>query len=109
MLTLYELQHQFVQALYHNENNILSVIQSTQSMTAQEHLDIYKKSIFGALQKALKEIFPVCYKLVGHDFFMAMANEYIKIKPSSSPDIGDYGYSFPEFIANFVPAKILIY
>ena len=109
MLPLHELQRQFSECLSANNNVAAAFIKSTQRLTAQEHLTIYRNSVLGALQKVLKEIYPVCHKLVGKDFFIVMINDYIQQTSSISPDIGDYGYSFAEFIEHFAPAKSLPY
>jgi hypothetical protein len=72
-------------------------------------MDIYKNSITGGLQKAMKEIYPVCAKLVGNEFFYAMSKIYINETPSTSYDLADYGENFSEFITDFQPASGLAY
>lgn len=69
----------------------------------------YRNSVQGGLTKALEEIYPVCRKLVGDNFFAAMALEYIRDNPSTSPDLTDFGSNFNQFIANFEPADSLPY
>lgn len=108
MSSLLELQQQFIRGLRSESNEILHSIDN-KKLTAQDHLNIYRGSIIGTLQKALKEIFPVCLKLVGEKFFIAMINDYIETTPSSSPDIGNYGKQFAEFVRDFDPAKTLPY
>lgn len=109
MLTLAELQMQFVESLVAKNTNILSVIKPSTQLTAQQHLNIYRSSTQGALQKALQEIFPVCLKLVGENFFIGMANAFIEKTHSISFDIGQYGYHFPEHIRHYAPAQALPY
>lgn len=109
MLKLQELQQYFVNGLDSNDNTIFNYIDSNLKLNAQEHLAIYQSSIWGALQKALKEIYPVCNKLVGNDFFIGMSNAFIKQASSFMPDIGSYGANFSEFIKTFPPAKSLLY
>jgi len=93
MPTLFESQKQFITSLNTEKNETI----------------IYLNSIIGSLQKTLKEIYPVCEKLVGEDFFLAMTKNYIAITPSLSPDLADYGESFANFIEYFQPAKSLPY
>ncbi len=54
-------------------------------------------------------IYPVCCQLVGEIFFNATALSFINQCPCLSPDLGDYGKQFPDFIANFEPVKHLPY
>lgn len=101
--SLSELQKQFVAGLKNQSQAILNHIES------KENFAIYQNSITGALQNILKELYPVCLKLVGDDFFIAMADHYILKTPSSSSNISDYGNYFADFIINFPPADPLPY
>jgi hypothetical protein len=109
MLSLAELQRQFVRGLNSQNTAIFDLIRATDTLSAQQVFAIYKSSINGALQGTLKEIYPVCNKLVGDDFFIAMINEYIVQYKSYSPDLGGYGKDLAFFITNFEPAKSLPY
>ncbi len=84
-------------------------IRETGRLTAAEQFSIYRHSIRGTFVVALGEIYPVCRRLVGEQFFDAMAQVYVGGARSCSPDIGDYGADFSEFIACFEPAKELVY
>lgn len=105
MLSLYELQKQFTDNLRNNSSEILNFVLNN----SLQNIEIYQSSTFGALQKVLKEIYPVCLKLVGEEFFIAMIEDFIIANPSLSPDIGEYGKSLPDYIANFEPAEHLPY
>ena len=48
-------------------------------------------------------------RIVGADFFQAMARAYALAEPPSSPVLMDYGVSFADFIAGFAPAASLPY
>lgn len=109
MVSLRELQLEFVNALNNRGSHCFDYICATRALTAEEHLHIYKSNIVGALQKVLKEIYPVCHKLVGDDFFLYLINAYIEQNSSTHPDIGSYGGSLPDFIADFENAKALVY
>lgn len=109
MLTLRELQEQFVKGLNSEDNAVLEHIKSNTRLSAKEHLAIYQSSIKGALQKALREIYSVCHKLVGDDFFIMIMNGYIGHNKSHSSNLAGYGEHLPDFIAGFIPAKSLPY
>lgn len=111
MLSLYDIQKNFIAALRDekNANAIFAYINPTTKLSVHEHFFIYKNSIIGALQKTLQAIYFVINKLVGDDFFIGMANYYIAKTPSYSSDLSDYGATFANFIADFPPAQSLPY
>ena len=78
-------------------------------MTPAEHLLIYRRAILGTLVRALGNIYPVSRRLLGQQFFDAMARVYARETPSRSPDLARYGEDFFRFIANFEPAAELPY
>jgi hypothetical protein len=61
------------------------------------------------LGRALKSRFPAVEKLVGVEFFAAMALAFVKAQPPRSPLLATYGDEFPSFIAAFEPARELPY
>ena len=109
MLSLHELQREIIRGIDSENNIILNYIQPTEKLSAEQQLEIYRSSVTGILQKALKDIYPVCLKLVGEDFFLAMIDFYIAETKSHAADIGEYGENFPRFIAHFTPANSLPY
>jgi hypothetical protein len=53
--------------------------------------------------------FPATCRIVGEEFFRAMARAYALVEPPASPILLDYGAGFPDFIARFAPASSLPY
>lgn len=98
-----------------NENNgapastLQNLLRSRPGLDASQQIAIYRNSMRGAMTTALSDIYPVCKKLVGTRFFHAMAQKYIGSHPSRSPDLADYGISFPAFVRSFKPAGALVY
>ena len=84
-------------------------MQSTEHLTFEQGLSAYQGSVVGKLSRALEDIYPVCCRLVGSAFFVAMAKQYIRRYPSRSPDLGDYGEQLAVFLAQFEPAAALPY
>ena len=72
-------------------------------------LAIYRNNVRTALSQALSDSYPVVEKLVGGDFFKAMAREYFHAEPPVSPMIIDYARGFADFIDSFEPASTLAY
>jgi len=76
---------------------------------ADEHLRIYRRAILGTLVRGLGIVYPVCKSVLGEQFFAAMARLYARKTPSRSPDLGEYGDDFYQFIEAFEPAAELTY
>ena len=78
-------------------------------MDPAEHVRIYRRAILSTLVRALGNVYPVCKRLVGDQFFDAMARIYCRQIPSRSADLADYGNDFAGFIAGFEPAGEIPY
>ena len=70
---------------------------------------IYRNNVVVSLIEALEEAFPAVHRIVGDDFFRAMARAYVMVQPPRSPIMLDYGAGFPDFIRSFEPAAGLPY
>jgi hypothetical protein len=115
MISLHDLQQQFYDAVFEHESkgkalsDVSELINDSSSLTSTEHFRIYRGSIRAAFNRALQEIYPVCYRLVGEDFFNGMGLEYARSYPSRSADFAEYGADFANFIKSFPPASDLVY
>jgi hypothetical protein len=74
-----------------------------------DRLSIYRNTSRSTLTKALRLNFPVVERLVGEDFFAAMADHFITRKPPRTAWLDFYGEGFPEFLQGFEPATTLVY
>ncbi len=110
---LSELQKLFYAAIATKDANSIQQLQpqmhSTEHLSFERGLSAYQGSVVGKLSRALEDIYPVCCRLVGAQFFTAMARQYIRRHPSQSPDLGDYGEQLPTFLAQFEPTASLPY
>ena len=70
---------------------------------------VYRNNVVAGLVKALKSRFAVVEKIVGEEFFVAMARVFVKEQPPLSPLLATYGDDLPAFIARFEPARGLAY
>lgn len=70
---------------------------------------VYRNNVVAGLTEPLKAAFPAVHRIVGTEFFQAMARTYVVIEPPPSPILLDYGARFPEFIRGFEPAAVLPY
>ena len=76
---------------------------------SQKRFSVYRNNVAVGLIDALKANFPAACKIVGDEFFRAMARAFALAHPPASPILLDYGAGFPGFIALFEPAATLPY
>ncbi|KQT20754.1 MULTISPECIES: DNA-binding domain-containing protein [unclassified Bradyrhizobium] len=70
---------------------------------------IYRNNVVVSLIEALADAFPAVHRIVGAEFFRAMARVYVRVQPPRSPIMLDYGAGLPDFIRSFEPAAVLPY
>ncbi|GAC1339422.1 MAG: DNA-binding domain-containing protein [Beijerinckiaceae bacterium] len=70
---------------------------------------VYRNNVVVGLTETLKAGFPAVHRIVGAEFFQAMARTYAVVEPPRSPILLHYGAGFPEFIGQFEPAAVLPY
>jgi hypothetical protein len=75
----------------------------------QGRLAVYRGNVYGNRAKALAAAYPIVRKIVGEDFFAAMAREYARGYPAASGDLNEYGERLAEFVAAFPHTQDLPY
>ncbi len=63
--------------------------------------NVYRNNVTVSLIAALAAIYPAVQRIVGEDFFRAMARSHVRETPPDSPLLFDYGRAFPAFIAAY--------
>ncbi|MDF1796202.1 MAG: DNA-binding domain-containing protein [Coxiellaceae bacterium] len=110
MSDLAKLQHDFLAAFNQRDESLFTAyIDSKTELTAQQRFAIYSGSITEGIASILRETYRAIEKLVGEEFFTAMAYHYIQQTPSREADIANYGEKFAEFVETFPPAQQLPY
>jgi hypothetical protein len=75
----------------------------------QRRFAVYRNNVCVGLVDALAERFPVCRRLVGDEFFRAMALRYVRERAPPTPVLFEYGDEFATFVSTFEPARELPY
>lgn len=76
---------------------------------ALARLAIYRGNVYGNCAKALASAYPIVRKIVGEEFFDAMARAYSRAIPSLCGDLNRYGERMPAFLGDFPPVADLPY
>ena len=66
-------------------------------------LNVYRNNYLITLRNALRTTFTAIERLVGADFFAALANAFVERHPPHSPIMSQYGDAFPAFLDDFAP------
>jgi hypothetical protein len=109
MLGGVDAQTEFAAALRSKANGVPSCLKGAAQGRAERRFAVYRNTVAAGLIEALAARFPVVERLVGEDFFLAMAQAYVTQEPPRSPLLFRYGGSFADFIAGFGPAAPLPY
>ncbi|NLS19095.1 DUF2063 domain-containing protein [Rhizobium sp. P40RR-XXII] len=70
---------------------------------------VYRNNVAIGLISALASRFPAAERIVGEEFFAAMAQEFVRLHPPRSPLLLAYGDDFPDFVKDFKPAREIPY
>ena len=109
MLGGVDMQTEFAAALRSQANGVPCCLKGAAQGRAERRFAVYRNTVAAGLIEALAGRFPVVERLVGEDFFRAMAHAYVTQEPPRSPLLFQYGGSFADFIAGFAPAAPLPY
>lgn len=70
---------------------------------AARRFAVYRNNVSVSLAQALALRFPVIQRLVGRDFFTALAQAYRRVDPPRSPVLAEWGQGFAAFLDGFAP------
>ncbi len=84
-------------------------LRDPQGGPAGHRFDVYRNNVVAGLSDALEVAFPVLRRLLGEEFFRAMAGLFARAHPPASPLMMYYGAQMPDFLAGFAPVAHLPY
>jgi hypothetical protein len=109
MSSLMDAQADFADALLSIGSSVPEGVKGALRGRADRRFAVYRNTVAASLIAALAARFPVVQRLVGVEFFGAMAHEFVVKHPPRSPLLFQYGESFADFIERFAPAAPLPY
>ncbi len=99
MPSLHELQSAFADTLLNPDTTHTLSYVAQDKISRDQRLFIYRNHVFSSLTSALQGAYPVIERLVGAAFFRSVARGYIRLHPSTSGDLEQYGDSFAEYLS----------
>ncbi len=104
-----DLQTDFIKSLKQPDLPVPDNIGKTNNQPSVKRFNVYRNNSAVAIAESLQAGFPVVSQLVGDEFFSGMASVYMQTDLPKTPVMLKYGENFPEFIANFEPARSIPY
>jgi len=103
------LQHRFACAVLRAHLSVPDGVRPEVRPTHERRFRVYRNNVKASLAAALAARFPVVERLVGEEFFTAMALVFVERHPPRSPVLAEYGAAFAGFLEGFDPAADLPY
>lgn len=103
-------QSMFASALFDPAFDVSATLRAgTCTATSLRCFDVHRNTVMSSLVRALAEGFPSIERLVGPAFFPAMAAEFVRAHPPSTPVLLAFGDGFAGFLERFGPVAHLPY
>ena len=102
-------QSDFSRAILDSDLAVPSGLTDPQGRPAGKRFSVYRNNVAVSLTEALAAAYPVVRKLVGDEFFKAMAGVYLRQHPPTSALMMYYGSRFPAFLESFEPVRTISY
>lgn len=105
----YERQSAFAEAILNPDLPVPSGVTGPDGASSAKRFAVYRNNVVAGLIEVLKAAYPAVMRIVGDEFFTAMARIYVAMEPPRSPIMLDYGASFEAFISTFDPVASIPY
>lgn len=96
-------QAAFVAALRDPDHVPPAFLTRAHARKPRRRFNVYRNNVYAGLIGVLDTRFPAVQRLVGEEFFKAMARIFIDQSPPRSPVLIEYGAAFPKFLHTFEP------
>jgi hypothetical protein len=103
------MQREFASALLDASRAVPAGLTSHRAERPGKRFAVYRNNVVASLIEALRARFPATERIVGEEFFRAMARLFVTAHPPRSKILHVHGDDFGDFIAAFEPAAELPY
>ncbi len=97
------ISNDFSSALLDPERPVPAGLKGPSPFKLDKRFSVYRNNITLSLIGALEANFPAVRRLVGEEFFSAMAKVFVRAHPPGSRLLCEYSSDFPAFLAGFEP------
>jgi hypothetical protein len=108
-MRLADVQRDFARAVLQAEAALPVEVTRKAGGVPSRRFGVYRNNVYASLIDVLAGRFPAVERLVGVEFFRAMARIYVEREPSRSAVLIRYGETFPNFARGFAPAASVPY
>lgn len=102
-------QSAFITALLDPNQDAPIGLRGPANRPAGKRFSVYRNNVAVSLTEALTQSFPILTRIVGPEFFDALAGVFLRQNPPSSPLMMYYGGEMPAFLEGFEPVNHLPY
>ena len=99
----------FVRAVLDTDADVPAPLVGRNGASPTRRFAVYRNNVYASLIDVLAGRFPAAARLVGDEFFRAMARIYVEKTPPRSAVLLRYGGDFADFVAAFPPASAVPY
>ncbi len=100
--SLADTQNEFWRALKRCDNNIVTRIHGGERFKPEQRVEVYRTNARSLHVSVLVDVFCVCEKILGNDYFKQIAKNYFNQHPSQSSDLNEYGKAFPKYLQSLI-------
>ena len=105
----HDFQAAFAKAIFDPDRPVPADIIRRYQAPPLRRFNVYRNNVAASLTDVLAAYFPVVVRLLGDDYFRAVARAYIVNDPPRSPILSRYGAGFSDFLATFEPVQDVPY
>ena len=110
-MNILDMQSLMAQYIFTNKDtsDLKKTLDPNQIDESDERLAIYRNNTLHSLSESVVDLYPSIEHVVGREFLIATAKEYLKVSPPCSAALLNFGLDFPDFLAAFEHTKNYAY
>ena len=82
------------------DSDFVATVYGGGSLTSAEAVAVYHDGYSARMSESLGETFEACWRVLGDEDFLDACKMFCRSVPSTSHNLSDYGFSFPDFLLN---------
>ncbi len=100
---------EFADAICDPDAGVPSGIVGPDKLVSSRRFSVYRNNVASSLIDAMAANFPAIERIVGKEFFRAVAGIFVRTQPPKVPMLFRYGGKFAKFLEGFEPVKSMPY